>query len=324
VVIAPERSQRPHATRSADHRPPSADGCLFCPGREDQTPPAVWSLDAPDGDWRVKVVPNRFAILSADGRPRRHTDTEGFVTMPGIGRHEVIVESRDHWADLARADPRNVRDVLEAYRARYRALRATGASLILIFRNHGLGAGTSLTHPHSQIVAAPVVPVQIRHRFEVAIQHHDDLGTNLYTDVLERELRDGRRILVQSVRFVAFQPFASAAPYETWIMPRSSQPSFDHASDSDLDDLAPVLRSVLASLAEELDDPDYNAVLQSAPVGDEQREYFVWHLRILPRLSVTAGFELGSGMAVNPWRPEDTTARLRPLAQRALSQGHTR
>jgi UDPglucose--hexose-1-phosphate uridylyltransferase len=241
--------------------------------------------------------------------------------MPGVGQHEVIIESPDHSADLARADTTAVRAVLEAYRARYNALRAAGTGVIVIFRNHGAAAGTSLAHPHSQIVGAPVVPIQIRHRFEVAMQHYDDLGTNLYMDVLERELRDGRRIVLETPRFVVFQPFASAAPFETWIMPRLPQPCFGDTSDADLDALAPVLQAVLAGLADALGDPDYNAILQSAPVGDEHREYFVWHLRILPRLAIAAGFELGSGMPVNPARPEDTAATLRPLVRRVRTGG---
>src|SRR5919204_516271 len=109
------------------------------------------------------------------------------------------------WVDVARADVQVVRDVLEAYRARYRALRSeTQASgVILIFRNHGPGAGTSLSHPHSQIVSTPVVPIQIRHRFEVAMQQYDDLGTCLYLDLLRRELRDGRRLVAETEHFAA-------------------------------------------------------------------------------------------------------------------------
>jgi UDPglucose--hexose-1-phosphate uridylyltransferase len=131
-------------------------------------------------------------------------------------------------------------------------------------------------------------------------------------------MRDTRRLVFQSPQFVVFQPFASAASFETWIMPRAPWPSFGDASDATLGELAPVLRSALAGLAEGLNDPDYNAILQSAPVGDEHREYFVWHLRIVPRLAIAAGFELGSGMAVNPSLPEDTAAALRPLVQRSL------
>jgi galactose-1-phosphate uridylyltransferase len=117
-----------------------------------------------------------------------------------------------------------------------------------------------------------VVPIQIRHRFEVAMQHYDDLGTCLYLDLLERELRDGRRVVLESEHFVAFRPFASAAPHETWLMPRRHQASFGYAADEALDDLAPLLRSVLAGLSGVLGDPDYNALLQSAPVGDEHVE----------------------------------------------------
>jgi UDPglucose--hexose-1-phosphate uridylyltransferase len=211
--------------------------------------------------------------------------------------------------------------VLVAYRARYRALRAEGPGVILIFRNHGARAGTSISHPHSQIVSAPVVPIQERHRFDVAVQHYDDLGTCLYVDLLERELHDGRRVVLETPAFVAFQPFAAVAPFETWIMPRTSQPAFGDAHDSTLEDLAPVLRTVLAGLADVLDDPDYNAVIQSAPPGDGSREYFVWHLRIVPRLATTAGFELGSGMAINPTLPEETADALRRAVQEQAGRG---
>ena len=158
--------------------------------------------------------------------------------MPGVGRHEVVIESRGHFDDLATASELAVRRVLEAYRVRYRALRDEGAALIVIFRNHGPGAGTSLSHPHSQIVATPVVPIEFRHRFDVAMQHYDDLGTCLYLDIVERELRDGRRIILQSERFVAFQPFASTSPFETWIMPGFHQSSFGKLDDAALDELA--------------------------------------------------------------------------------------
>ena len=311
VVIAPDRARRPASLRVSGRLLTDDRPCPFCPGREADTPDELWRLSGPDGSWRVRVVPNRYPALAEDGSARRHVSPEGFVTMPGIGRHEVVIESPEHDTDLARADDAAVRGVLEAYRSRYRALRADGTALIVIFRNHGPGAGTSLAHPHSQVVASPVVPIEIRHRFEVAQQHYDDLGTCLYVDLLERELHDGRRIVLEGARFVAFQPFASASPFETWIMPRFHQPSFGDADDNALDGLASILRAVLGGLSRALGDPDYNYVIQSAPARDEDAEYFVWHLRIVPRLSTPAGFELGSGMLVNPSRPEDTAAALR-------------
>jgi UDPglucose--hexose-1-phosphate uridylyltransferase len=171
VVVAPGRGKRPHPAGETDRHNPTAESCPFCPRHEHETPPEVWRLDAPGGGWQVRVVPNRFPTLAPDGSPRRQVSPEGFVSMPGVGRHEVIIESPEHTADLARADDAAVRAVLLAYRARCNALRATSNGVIVIFRNHGPAAGTSLEHPHSQIVATPVVPLQIRHRFEVAMQH---------------------------------------------------------------------------------------------------------------------------------------------------------
>jgi UDPglucose--hexose-1-phosphate uridylyltransferase len=320
VVIAPHRSSRPHSFRGPNRAGSGLNqadrSCPFCPGHEAETPPEVWRISGTDGRWRVRVVPNQFPVLVPDGTPSREVSPAGLVSMAGTGHHEVIIESPEHTADLARAEHDVVRTVLEAYRARYRALRDHATGVILLFRNHGPGAGTSLAHPHSQIVATPVVPIQVRHRFEVAMQHYDDLGTCLYLDILDRELRDGRRVVLESERFVAFQPFASAAPFETWIMPRRHQASFGAATDAALDDLAPVLGRVLEGLSNALDDPDYNAVVQSAPVGDEHLHYFVWHVRIVPRLATPAGFELGSGMAVNSTCPEDTAALLRAAIAR--------
>ena len=317
IVIAPRRSRRPNDFDQfprPTHPTAVVAACPFCPGREAEPPPEIFRLADPDGNWRVRVVPNKFAMLSGNGSARRRVSPEGFVTMPGIGHHEVIIETPDHSADLAHGGDAPVRDVLEVYRARYRALRAEDPALVLIFRNHGSGAGTSLAHPHSQIVSTPVVPIDVRHRFEVAQQHYDGLGTCLYLDILQRELADGRRIVLETEQFVAFEPFASAFPFETWIMPRVHQAAFDSTSDRQLDDLAGALRRVLAALRQELEDPDYNYIIESAPPGDEDRAYYVWHLRIVPRLGILAGFELGSGMSVNPCRPEDTATVLRRAA----------
>jgi UDPglucose--hexose-1-phosphate uridylyltransferase len=308
VIIAPRRDRRPVSFAPAPRPRAASTPCPFCPGREVETPPERWRLAGPDGRWRVRVVPNRFALLAGDGGGARRVDASGFVALPGTGRHEVVIESPDHDADLARSATSAVRDVLEAYRARYRALRDEGWACIVIFRNHGPGAGTSLAHPHSQIVATPVVPLDVRHRFAVAMRHFDDTGGCLYLELLGSELADGRRIVLERERVVAFQPFAAAVPFETWIMPREHAASFGEASDRDLDELAATLRAVLGGLDRHLGDPDYNLVVQSAPPGDEGRRYFVWHLRIVPRLATPAGFELGSGMPVNPSLPEETAA----------------
>jgi UDPglucose--hexose-1-phosphate uridylyltransferase len=168
-----------------------------------------------------------------------------------------------------------------------------------------------LEHPHSQIVVAPVVPPQVRRQFDIARSHYDDFGTCLYLDMVERELADGSRIVIEGPRVVAFQPFAASAAYETWLMPRFQQASFGNTDDETLDELAHLLHDVLAALRRHLDDPPYNLVLHSAPPGDEGRAFFSWHIQIVPRLSTPAGFELATGMSINPALPEETAAALR-------------
>jgi UDPglucose--hexose-1-phosphate uridylyltransferase len=312
VISAPERSKRPDAfRRPRRERAAGNDTCPFCPGREAETPAELFRLPGANGGWRLRVVPNKFAALSAGGSRDQQANGLGFTSMPGTGRHEVVIESPVHDWDLATADEREVRDVLTVYRARHRALRDASAAMVVIFRNHGAGGGTSLPHPHSQVVAAPVVPLLVRHRFDVAMQHYDDTGLCLYVEILHRELADGRRIVAQNDNFVAFQPFATASPFETWLMPRTHRASFADTGDDELAQLAALLRYVLGGLWELLDDPDYNYVIQSAPPGDEDKPYFLWHMQIVPKLTTPAGFELGSGISINPSSPEATAAALR-------------
>ncbi len=313
VILSPARGRRPHDVHAGEHSGDPSN-CPFCPGREADTPPEIERIGTGSA-WRVRTIPNKFAALTPDGSTRRHISDYGFVAMEGIGRHEVVVESPDHGFDLATASDTDVEEVLHMYRSRYLALRRERPAVIVIFRNHGAGAGTSLAHPHSQIVAAPVVPPLVRQRLEVAMQHFDDLGTCLYHDILERERSDGRRMLLEGASFAAFQPFASTVPFETWIMPRVLQSSFGAVTDEQLRELAHTLRRTLAALRVALGDPDYNYVIHSAPPDDEQQEYFIWHLQIVPRLSTPAGFELGSGIAINPTLPEETAASMREALQ---------
>jgi UDPglucose--hexose-1-phosphate uridylyltransferase len=309
VIVAPERSLRPHDGSAANPR-----RCPFCPGHESLTPPELWRSPAASGGWRVRVVPNKFPLLSPTDRPERRRQ-QGTLAIGGYGHHEVVIESPGHDWDMATAEVNAVREVLRAYRSRYRALRIErDIAVIVTFRNYGPGSGTSLEHPHSQIVAAPVVPPLVRQRFAVARQHFDDFGTCLYVEMLERELADGRRVVVKGDSVVAFQPFAAAAAFETWVMPRVHQASFGDADDHLLDELAGVLRAVLGGLRDALADPPYNLVVHSAPPGEEGSGYFMWHLQIVPRVSTPAGFELGTGVPVNPSQPEETAALLREAA----------
>lgn len=275
------------------------------------TPPERWRWADAEGGWKLRAVPNRFPLLDPEVGAQPQRDALGRLTMGANGWHEVLIESPDHDWDLSTATTEEVRDVLLAYRDRYRVLREDRPALVAVFRNRGQAAGTSLAHPHSQLLTLPVVPPFTRRRLDIARRHFDETGTPLHLDLLGQEIADGRRILIENEAFVAYQPFAASMPYETWIAPRREQASFGELADEAAPVLARVLGDVLKALRLQLEDPPYNLVISSVPPGDEGMRYFVWHLEVLPRLTIPAGLELGTGIAVNPSLPEATAAALR-------------
>ena len=182
---------------------------------------------------------------------------------------------------------------------------------VFVFKNRGVAAGASLEHPHSQVVATPLVPQGLRHRERVARAHLRRVGRCLYCHLSQEELRLGRRMVAEGERFVAWAPFASAHPAETWVVPRRHVPSFGDTSDEELAELARMLGGVLRRLRSAFGDPEYNYIIHSAPRGREGAEHLHWFLQLVPRLAGAAGFELGSGVFINILSPEDAAEALR-------------
>jgi UDPglucose--hexose-1-phosphate uridylyltransferase len=91
------------------------------------------------------------------------------------------------------------------------------------------------------------------------------------------------------------------------------QSSFRWTDPSLLKPLAEILKTILLKLHFGLEGPDFNLTINTAPRGDEDAEYFMWHIAILPRIATTAGFELGSGMSINTVLPEAATEFLRAV-----------
>jgi UDPglucose--hexose-1-phosphate uridylyltransferase len=309
VLIAPARSQRMKEEIRTE-RPPMARldaGCPFCPGNEERTPPEIsrWPAGA---DWRYRLIPNMFPAVTREGSAHARDDLE----IDAVGAHEVVIESERHDERLEEMSLDHIADLVRLWRDRSRELAAeTWARTVSVFRNFGDRAGTSIEHPHSQIIATPVTPPELRRRMDAAERYWDARGRSVYADVLGRELEAGERIVAVRDDFAALSPFASRFPFETWILPRDQAASFSSVGDGQLPGLASLLHDVLVALREGAGDPDYNLAIRSAPVGEERGRSFVWHLAVFPRLTIPAGFELGAGMAINPMPPERAAERLR-------------
>jgi len=316
VIVAPERADRPLPSGSARPSLPHYDpACPFCPGNEHLTPPEIGRHPA-DRAWEHRVVPNRYPALTAGLSPEERGDPSA-REMDGVGAHEVVIESPLHDERLDDMPSDRLAAVLATWRDRSRALaRESWARAIVVFKNFGDRAGTTLAHPHSQIMATPVIPPEALHRLGVAVRYHQETGRCVYADLLERELHDGARVVASRDGFVAVSPFACRLPFETWITPRSPAPSFGSLADGQIRELADLLREVVGALRRAAGDPDYNLVVYSAPVGEEANLAFLSHLRVLPRTVISAGFELGSGMSINGVAPEQAARLLREAMAR--------
>jgi UDPglucose--hexose-1-phosphate uridylyltransferase len=317
VIYAPARRKRPkdyQIFRKKMHVPAHDEKCPFCPGNEKHLPKIIMEVKNSNESWQVRVIPNKFPALT----PKRDLTRlcKGiYVFMHGYGHHEVIIETPFHNRPMAKMSAKEVIPIIETYHRRYLDLMKENENMmIIIFRNHGLRAGTSLVHPHSQIIATGMVPHHIRWREEEAQRYFDELGHCVYCDILTYELKDKQRVIHENKSFVTFIPFAADIPFETWIMPKNHKADFGEISDEEKSDLAISLHNILKVLNDKLHDPDYNYVINTSARYRAQQPQLHWYLQISPRLTTTAGFEIGSGMSINPSIPEEDARYLKTKA----------
>lgn len=316
VIIATERAKRPHEFASQVPETPSPiflESCPFCVGNEHLTLPEVMSVRGENG-WKVRVVPNKFPALTPTNE---HASKVSGIkrSIQGFGVHEVVVENPVHNKIPAFYSQSEWEDTLFVYRQRFEMIRKDKRiQAIVIFQNHGALAGTSVAHPHSQILATPVIPGQVRQRMEIALRHYDEYSECVFCRTMEEELAEKERIIMDTGLFTTLIPYAALSPFHTWIFPKTHQSSFDQITDTQITDLALHLRHYLQKLFYGLKNPAYNFTIRSIPTHEPPNEYLHWYLTIVPRVNVTAGFELGSGMFINTALPEDSARYLREVS----------
>ncbi len=316
VIIATERAKRPDQfvkKNKGKKEIPSFDPkCPFCPGNEGMTPPQTYVVPDTTG-WRLRVAPNKFAALSYEGERQRMIQGIRRV-ITGVGIHEVIIETPDHSKTTAQLDDRQVELIVQAYQNRFRFASADSRiEQVTIFKNHGESAGTSLEHPHSQMIATPVITHQLRDRLINSLRHFDEFGECIFCRVLALEEKEQARLVLETEHFVSFVQFAALTPFSMMILPRRHMACFSEMTDAEAADLARNLRRTLAKLFHGLGDPDFNYTIRTAPLEYASVRYYHWYVSIIPRLTRMAGFELGSGMFINVSLPEENASFLRGI-----------
>ena len=307
----------PPAFPSSRAEPPAASP--FTAGHEHLAPHSLHTARDAQGDWRVRVVPNRAPILRVEGSTARQPD--GFYDrMDGLGAHEIIIEDPGA-AALEELSLPDLERILAAWKWRMLdLLRDPRMRAFTIVKNVGAPAGAHLAHSLSQLVAMAIVPPALRQKLTIARAFYERKGRAIFADILAEEIRTGTRLVYENSGFTVFCPYAARAPFEIAIFPKRQCPDFHGASDQELTQLADALKTALGKLNRALDHPPYNLMLHTAPARTARRDHwttlehdFRWHVEILPRLHHLGGIELATGCWVNGVWPETAADFLRTV-----------
>jgi UDPglucose--hexose-1-phosphate uridylyltransferase len=316
VIISTERRKRPSDFRLDPVHPPPDPACPFCEGHEHMTPRELLAfrrngLAANQPGWDIRVVPNQFPVLRVEGSLDRQG--EGlFDKMNGIGAHEVIIETPRHDETLATMSDAAIEQVLWSFRERVQDLKQDRRfRYIIIFKNYGAAAGASLDHSHSQLIALPIVPREVRDEVSGARQHFASKERCVFCDIIRQDAADGRRLIAENADMTALAPYAPRFPFETWILPKRHQSLFEEAPRHEYASLARLLGDILRRMNKALVSPPYNLLIHSAPFAEPASEFYHWHVEVIPKLTKVAGFEWATGFYLNPTAPEEAAQVLR-------------
>jgi UDPglucose--hexose-1-phosphate uridylyltransferase len=302
-----------------------SDVCPFCYGFEGKTPPEIFSIrnygEPNNPGWQVRVIPNKYPALRVEGVVK----SRGYGlydVRDGIGAHEVIIETPDHNKGMADFTPQEITNVLMAYRARLLDLRNDfRLRHLMIFKNHGAQAGATLGHSHSQLIAVPLTPPVAAKELHVCRQFYESHERCMICDLIEFELKEGVRVVIENQDFVVLAPYAACFPFELRLYPKHHAHDFAMMNDRQLAELGVTMKEMLQRIKTVLKDPAYNYILHTAPPTQTRPgkpEYwgslaydYHWHIDLVPRLTQIAGFEWGTGFFINPTSPEETAVYLR-------------
>jgi UDPglucose--hexose-1-phosphate uridylyltransferase len=317
VIISTDRRKRPSDFLLESVRVAPDPSCPFCEGHESMTPHELLAVRRNGSGqntpgWDLRVIPNQFPVLRVEGTLDRQGDGI-FDKMNGIGAHEVIIESPRHLDMLADMSDQAIEQVLWAARERIQDLRRDFRfRYIIVFKNHGGAAGAALDHSHSQLIALPIVPREVRDEIDGARAHFAAKERCVFCDILRQETKEGQRLIAENRDVVAVAPYAPRFPFETWILPRRHEAHFDSSPRHEYASLARLLGELLRRINKALGSPPYNLLIHTAPLSEQAAgDYYHWHVEVIPKLTKVAGFEWATGFYLNPTSPEEAAQVLR-------------
>lgn len=310
VVIATGRAKRPGAFKKPFSQSvfQPEEKCPFCHLKKDEK---ILLAFYSEKDWTTIAVPNKFPAFLPSKKMRKRKEGKFYQKLDAVGYHELVI-TRDHRKSLGEFKISQIKEVIEAYQRRYLDLmKKKFVKYISIFHNHGKEAGASISHPHSQIIAIPLIDVDLRRALSNSRNYFEKEKKCIYCLMGEWERKVKKRIVFENKEFIVLCPFASKAAFELIISPKKHLPYFEEITESEKEYLAQAFKEALGRLYKGLGNPPYNFYLHTAPCDKKDYDFYHWHWTILPKTAILAGFEMGTQMEMSTIEPEKAAQYLR-------------
>ena len=317
VLFSPKRgSKKPSDFKKREERKKvPAKGCPFeNPQKSGNAQPSILYPDkANTSNWEIQVIENRFPALSKKiGNKKKEKTSSLYLKTSGFGYHDILI-TREHNKNFSDLNDRLALEVLNVMKKRYDQVSDNKAiKYISLFQNWGVSAGASIYHPHYQIISLPIVPSDVERSLNFSEKYFKENNQCVYCQIIKEEIKNKKRIVFQNKEVVAFCPFASQEPFQVNIFPKNHLSFFEDTPEKTLKEVSRLLKRVLSLMKKNLNDPDYNWFIHTAPVFDKKfHHHYHWHIEILPKTNISAGFELGTGIEINPVFPEEAAKKLK-------------
>lgn len=261
--------------------------------------------------WRILVLQNKYPAVAHDAK-RVSKKQNFFPIKKGVGHHDLLItkEYRDNFPRLSSEEAFHV---FEAFRDRYLMFFTDrDVDYVSIFHNWGKQAGASVFHPHYQIIGIPVIPPEVKQSLDGARRYYVKKKKCVYCAMIDWEKKQKKRIILESEYAIAFAPFVSHNNFELRVFPKRHRAFFENTPDVELEDIAHLLQRVLRKVEKNLRDPDYNFYIHTPPIEEKKsHKYYHWHIEVIPRWNIPAGFEYATGIFINVVNPDVAAKILR-------------
>lgn len=313
IIVAPERAKRPHELLPEKKKravtPKSV--CPFEDLKKSGNLPLIAAFPNVK-NWKIAVIPNKYPALRHSATCSLTLALGPYRYLSGIGQHDLVIV-RNHEKNLMRMTLKEGVELFQCIQKRYQELIKDSCLLYTsTFFNWGASAGASLYHPHYQMLTLPIVPPNIQHSLNGSVEYFKVHRRCVHCDMLKFELKHKKRIIAKNSGAVALAPYFSRQPFEIHIFPLRHQPYFEKTPEQQLKSVVAVLQAALRKIRKNLHDPDLNFFIHTAPLKHQSRyKHYHWHIEIIPKISLLAGFELGTGVDINVVDPDSAAKILR-------------